>query len=80
MTKHQPSIVSTAVPTASADRVSGSNEDDTFHERVTEFVQWGSRLTPEEREWQITKLLPAILATLRDAADAVNAAAGQTPR
>ncbi|MDP9469970.1 MAG: hypothetical protein M3Q71_04795 [Chloroflexota bacterium] len=62
-----------------------THEDTMFHERVTEFVQWGSRLTPEEREWQITKLLPAILGALQDAADAVNAdaakdASGQTPR
>ncbi|MDP9473171.1 MAG: hypothetical protein M3Q71_21335 [Chloroflexota bacterium] len=48
-------------------------------------VAWGSKLTPEEREWQITKLLPAVLAALEDVTDAVNAdaanaAAGQTPR
>jgi len=41
-------------------------------------VRWGSRLTPQEREWQITKLLPAVIATLRDAADDANADAGQT--
>ncbi|MDP9357656.1 MAG: hypothetical protein M3R02_20690 [Chloroflexota bacterium] len=40
-------------------------------------VAWGSKLTPEEREWQINKLLPAIIATLRAAADAANAAAGR---
>ncbi len=53
-----------------------------YHDRVSEFVRWGSRLTPEEREWQITKLLPAILACLDDIADHTNAdtakdAAGQ---
>ncbi len=62
-----------------------THEDTTFHQRVTEFVRWGSRLTPEERRWQITKLLPAILATLEDLADdadpaADKDAAGQTPR
>jgi hypothetical protein len=47
-------------------------------EPVTDYVRWGSRLTPEEREWQITKLLPAILATLDDIADdAVNADAAK---
>ncbi len=55
------------------------------HHPRQEPVRWGSRLTPEQREWQITKLLPAILATLRDAADAPDPAAGkdaagQTPR
>ncbi len=50
-------------------------EDHDYHERVTEPVRWGSRLTPEEREWQINKLLPAILGALEDLADAVNAAA-----
>ncbi|MDP9356469.1 MAG: hypothetical protein M3R02_14520 [Chloroflexota bacterium] len=38
---------------------------------------FGSKLTAEEREWQITKLLPAILDALEDAADAVNADAGK---
>ncbi|MDP9353910.1 MAG: hypothetical protein M3R02_01250 [Chloroflexota bacterium] len=54
-------------------------EDHDYHERVTEFVRWGSRLTPEEREWQITKLLPVVLAALEDLADdAANAhAAGK---
>ncbi len=51
--------------------------DHDYHKRVSEFVRWGSRLTPEEREWQITKLLPAILDTLRRAADVVNAAAAE---
>ncbi len=43
---------------------------------------FGSKLTPEQRSWQIDVLLPAVLATLRDAADADAAeeAAGQTPR
>ncbi len=36
-----------------------------------------SRITPEQREWQINKLLPAVIACLRDAADAVNADAGK---
>ncbi len=36
---------------------------------VTGLIPWGSKLTPEQREWQITKLLPAILATLDDIAD-----------
>ncbi len=57
-----------------------THEDAMFHQRVTEFVQWGSRLSPEERAWQINCLLPAIIATLRDAADAANADAGQTSR
>ncbi len=41
---------------------------------------FGSKLTPEEREWQIAKLFPAILGALEDAADAANAVAGQSPR
>ncbi len=62
-----------------------THEDTMFHERDPELVQWGSHLTPEQRAWQINKLLPAIIACLRDAADAVNAdadkdASGQTPR
>ncbi len=76
MTKHQPSTVRAA----REDRVFVSIEDDTYHERVTEFVRWGSRLTPAEREWQVNVLLPAVIATLRDAADAANADAGQTSR
>ncbi len=40
---------------------------------------FGSKLTPEQRAQQIA-LLPAIIATLRAAADAANAAAGQTSR
>ncbi len=54
-----------------------THEDTMVHERVTEFVRWGSRLTPEEREWQITKLLPVVLAALEDLADSVNADAGK---
>ncbi len=54
-----------------------THEDAMFHERVTEFVRWGSRLTPEEREWQINVLLPAVLGALQDAADAVNADAAK---
>ncbi len=46
-----------------------THEDAMFHERVTEFVQWGSRLSPEERAWQVNCLLPAVLGALRDAAD-----------
>ncbi|MDP9357102.1 MAG: hypothetical protein M3R02_17810 [Chloroflexota bacterium] len=57
-----------------------AHEDTTFHQHTRESVVWGSRLSPEERAWQINKLLPAILACLQDAADAVNADAGQTPR
>ena len=40
----------------------------------------GSKLTPEEREWQLTVWWPAALACLRDAADATNAAAGTSTR
>ncbi len=36
-------------------------------------VAWGSKLTPEQRAWQVDVLLPAVIACLRDAADAVNA-------
>ncbi len=50
-----------------------AHEDTTLHQHPREYVVWGSRLTPEEREWQITKLLPAILMTLENAADAANA-------
>ncbi|MDP9473507.1 MAG: hypothetical protein M3Q71_23065 [Chloroflexota bacterium] len=62
-----------------------THEDTMFHERDPELVQWGSRLTPEQREWQIAKLLPAILAALENAADATNAVdgkdvAGKPPR
>ncbi len=47
-----------------------------FQQRVREYVERGSRLSPEaRREWQRTKLLPAVIACLRDAADASNARA-----
>ncbi len=44
-------------------------------EPVTDDVRWGSRLTPEEREWQITKLLPVVLAALESLADDITDAA-----
>ncbi len=52
------------------------------HHPRQEPVRWGSRLTPEERAWQITKLLPVVLAALEDLADpaADKDAAGQTSR
>ncbi|MDP9471130.1 MAG: hypothetical protein M3Q71_10765 [Chloroflexota bacterium] len=68
MTKHQPSVDPTAA------------QDAQWEQRASERVQWGSRLTPEQHEWQVNVLLPAIIACLRDAADAANAEAGQTSR
>ncbi len=50
-----------------------THEDTMFQQRVREYVEWGSRLSPEERAWRINVLLPAVIACLRDAADAVNA-------
>ncbi len=47
-------------------------------EPVTDYVRWGSRLTPEERAWQITKLLPVVLGALESLADdTVNADAAK---
>ncbi len=63
MTKHQPS----SVPTAA--------QDAQREQRVTDFVRWGSRLTPEEREWQSTKLLPVVLGALESLADDITDAA-----
>ncbi len=63
MTTHQ----STA-PTAAASHV----------DPVTGLIPWGSKLTPEERAWQITKLLPVVLGALESLADdAPDPAAGK---
>ncbi|MDP9359572.1 MAG: hypothetical protein M3R02_30650 [Chloroflexota bacterium] len=50
-----------------------THEDTMFQQRAREYVEWGSRLSPEERSWRINVLLPAVIACLRDAADAATA-------
>ncbi len=65
MTKFQPSIVSIAA------------QDAQWEQRAHEYVVFGSKLTPEERAWQVNVLLSAVIATLRGAADAATADTGK---
>ncbi len=57
--------------------VSTATQDAQWEQRAHAYVTFGSRLSPEERTWQIEKLLPAVIESLRRAADEVNATAGQ---
>ncbi len=47
------------------------------NQKMADAVQVDADALSARREWQRTKLLPAVIACLRDAADATNAAAAK---